>query len=201
MSKGEVTRRLIVDRALELATQLGLEGLSLGTLATDLSLSKSGLFAHFKSKETLQLAVLDSAIERFVSCVVAPAVREPRGEPRVRAMFENWFGWITEQCGPGGCLFMSLSHEYDDRPGAIRDKLASAQRDWWRTLSKAAQLAIDAGHFRRDLDAEQFAQEVLGIGMAYQHATRLLHDPRAEKRARTAFAALVERSKKPSSRH
>ncbi|HEY0783158.1 MAG TPA: TetR/AcrR family transcriptional regulator, partial [Thermoanaerobaculia bacterium] len=114
MTKGEQTRIEIVDRALALAGEVGLEELSLGVLAAGMNLSKSGLFAHFKSKEALQLAVLERAIDLFIQDVVVPALRQPRGEPRVRALFEGNMRWILNE---GRCFFMALTQEFDDRPG------------------------------------------------------------------------------------
>jgi AcrR family transcriptional regulator len=195
VSKGEVTRRAIIDRALDRAGEVGLEGVTLGVLAEDLQLSKSGLFAHFKSKEALQLEVIDAAVQRFVAEVVRPAISEPRGEPRVRALADRYVKWIGGGDHRGGCLFMALSYEYDDRPGTIRDRLVRNQRDWLDTIAHAARLAVDEGHFHDDLDAEQFAWEFLGISMAYHQASRLFEDPAAETRARTAFTALIERSR------
>ncbi|MFZ5468224.1 MAG: TetR/AcrR family transcriptional regulator [Myxococcota bacterium] len=194
MRKGEETRRQIVERALALAGEVGLEGVTLGTLAAALDLSKSGLFAHFRSKEALQLQVLERAVERFVDAVVRPALLEPRGEPRVRELFERYLAWIRRGSSRGGCLFMSLSNEYDDRPGVVRDRLVRSQKEWLSTLARAASLAVDEEQFRADLDCEQLAYEVLGIGMAFQHAHKLLGDPRAEKRARVAFSDLLSRA-------
>jgi AcrR family transcriptional regulator len=196
VSKGEETRREIVDRALALAGAVGLEGLSLGTLAADVKLSKSGLFAHFKSKESLQLEVLQRAIERFVGEVVMPALARPRGEPRVLALFDRYLAWIRGGERRGGCVFIALSQEYDDRPGPVRDLLVKSQRDWHMTLVRAAGIAVAEGHFRADLEVEQFAYEAMGIGMAFQQLFKLLDDPTAEQRARAAFEALVARSRR-----
>jgi AcrR family transcriptional regulator len=197
VSKGERTRREIVDRALALAGEVGFEGLSLGVLAASLNLSKSGLFAHFKSKETLQLEVLEEAIDRFVKHVVLPAVTKGRGEPRVRALFENYLDWIRGPERAGGCLFMALTQEYDDRPGAVHDLLVQSQKDWLGAVARAAKIAVEEGHFDKDLDREQFAYEFLGFGMAYQHSNGLLGDAKAEKRARAAFEGLIQRSRRP----
>ena len=205
MSKGLRTRREIVDRALYMALDLGLEGVTLGTLATELHLSKSGLFAHFRSKEALQLAVIAEAIERFTSVVVVPALSQPRGEPRVAALFERFLLWVNgvplpdggaPAFGGGRCIFMALSEEYDDRPGEIRDTLVRAQRAWRDTIARAARVAVDTGHFRGDLDAEQFAYEFMGVIMSYKHAHKLLDDPGAESRAHTAFQGLLARSRR-----
>jgi AcrR family transcriptional regulator len=193
--KGELTRDAIVDRALDLATRLGLEGLTIGALADDLGLSKSGLFAHFGSKQALQIAVIDAAIQKFVNVVVTPALRCKRGEPRVRALFERWFDWVRPSMAEAGCFFVAASVEFDDRPGIVRDRLATAQRDWLGTLAQAARIAVDQGHFRADLDAPQFAFEGYGIALAYHHVARLLDDKDAEARARTAFESLIERAR------
>src|SRR5216110_1068336 len=116
MSKGERTKTAILEHATGLASQVGLTGLTIGVLADDLDLSKSGLFAHFQSKEALQLQVLEFAAERFVATVVRPALSTPRGEPRVRAMFENWLKWPKESALPGGCFFVAAAVELDDQP-------------------------------------------------------------------------------------
>jgi AcrR family transcriptional regulator len=195
-SKGERTRHEIVERALALAGEVGLEGVSLGVLAAGMNLSKSGLFAHFKSKEALQLAVMQTGIDRFVRLVVLPALTRARGEPRVKALFDNYLGWIHGPEPKGSCLFMALAQEYDDRPGPLRDLLVQSQRDWQATIARAARIAVEEGHFRADLDAQQFAYEVVGLGMAYQHLHKLLADPKAEGRARAAFADLLARSRR-----
>jgi AcrR family transcriptional regulator len=195
VSKGEQTRQEIVERALAQAGEVGLEGLSLGVLAAGMSLSKSGLFAHFRSKEALQIAVLRRAIDDFIRDVIVPALRQPRGEPRLRTMFDLHLTWIHGNARHGSCFFMALTHEYDDRPGPVRDLLVQSQRDWYDTIARAARTAVEEGHFRADLDLEQFAYEFVGIGMVFQQAAKLLENPQAEARARTAFAALVDRSR------
>ena len=123
MGKGEITRHAILERATALASRSGLEGISIGHLAEDLGLSKSGLFAHFGSKEALQVEILRFAAERFVENVVRPALAQPRGEPRVRAIFERWIAWDRSHSVPGGCLFVAAASELDDRPGPARDEL------------------------------------------------------------------------------
>jgi len=191
MSKGEETRTVILDTALELASMDGLEGLSIGSLAREVGLSKSGLFAHFNSKENLQLGVLETAVERFVATVVTPALGAPRGEPRVRAMFENWLAWARAPFLPGGCVFVATANELDDRPGPLRDALVAAQEQWLGTLAKAAGIAVAEGHFRADLEADQFAYELYSILLAYHLFRRLLRDPKAEERSRKAFERLL----------
>jgi len=191
MSKGAATKDRIIERALRTASVEGLEGISLGRLAADVGMSKSGLFAHFASKEELQLDVLEAASARFVDVVVRPAMQEPRGEPRVRSMFEHWLVWERHESLPGGCVFMHAAAELDDRPGPARDALVHWQRQWLDVLAKAARIAIDAGHFRAELDPALFAFQQLGLVLGYYHARRLLNDALAEEHVRTAFDALV----------
>lgn len=195
MSKGEETRQEIVEKALVMAGEVGLEGLSLGVLAAAVNLSKSGLFAHFRSKEALQLEVLQKAIDNFIRDVAVPALRQPRGEPRLRTLFDQYLAWVHGNAGNGSCFFMALTHEYDDRPGPVRDLLVQSQRDWYDTIGRAARAAVEEGHFRADLDLEQFAYEFVGIGMVFQQVAKLLENPRAEARARVAFEALLDRSR------
>lgn len=190
MGRGAQTRDQILDRALKLASRDGLGGLSIGGLAAELGMSKSGLFGHFGSKEELQVQVLRAAADRFASYVVHPAFAAPRGEPRVRALFERWLAWEDHEM-PGGCVMIAASTELDDQPGPPRDYLVSVQQLWTDTIARSARLAADEGHFRVDLDCEQFAFELRGIMNAYHHAKRLLGDARAEPRARAAFERLV----------
>ncbi|HET7042818.1 MAG TPA: TetR/AcrR family transcriptional regulator, partial [Gemmatimonadales bacterium] len=136
MSKGTITRERIVDQALKDASLEGLEGLSLGRLADEVGMSKSGLFAHFGSKEELQKQVLAAAAERFTAIVVRPALTAPRGLPRVRAMFEGWLRWERDESVPGGCVFTHAQAELDDKPGPVRDALAAWQRQWKEMLAK-----------------------------------------------------------------
>lgn len=191
MSKGAATRERILEHALATASVEGLEGISLGRLALDVGMSKSGLFAHFESKEALQLDVLSAAAEKFQQIVVRPGFAAPRGEPRVRALFEHWMRWERNESMPGGCIFMHATAELDDRPGPARDKLVDWQRQWVDALAKAARIAVDEGHFRADLDPALFAFQQYGLAMAYFHARRLFEDPRAEDKVLRAFDALV----------
>lgn len=198
VSKGEQTRQEIVERALSLAGEVGLEGLSLGVLAAGMNLSKSGLFAHFRSKEALQLEVLQRAIDHFVEDVVTPALKTPRGEARLRLLFDRYLGWVHGNGRRGSCFFMALTHEYDDRPGPIRDLLVQSQSDWYDAIARVARAAVEAGYLRADLDLDQFAYEFVGIGMVFQQVAKLLENPRAEARARAAFETLLERSRPPA---
>jgi len=190
MAKGPETRDRILETAFRLAAREGLDGLSLSTLAGELGLSKSGLFAHFGSKEELQLEMLRVASERFVEKVMAPAFRQPRGLPRLRALFDNWRDWVTSL--PGGCIFVAAAAEVDDREGPIRAFVVAQQRELLKALARTARICVEEGHFRSDLDIEQFAFEVLSIYLGYHELQRLLRDPRAEQRARRAYTRLLE---------
>ena len=191
MSKGNTTRARIVETALRAASVDGLEGISLGKVAGDIGMSKSGLFAHFDSKEALQVDVIEAAAEKFAAVVVVPALSAPRGKPRLRALFEHWLKWEQNESLPGGCVFMHAVAELDDRPGPVRDALVRQQTMWLDTLAKAVRLTIDAGQFRRDVDPSLFAFQLYGIVVAYYHASRLFRDPAAKEHAERAFDAVV----------
>jgi AcrR family transcriptional regulator len=196
VAKGEETRDRIVRHALELSSTQGLEGISIGVLASDLGLSKSGLFAHFGSKEELQVAILQLVAQRFEQEVVLPAFRAPRGEPRIRRLFDRWMDWVSD-AAQGGCPFVAASFELDDKVDSRpRDYLVTAQRLLLATLARAAQIAKEEGHFRSDLDTEQFAFDLDGIMLSYSHWKRLLRDAKAEARGRAAFEALLVRSRR-----
>jgi AcrR family transcriptional regulator len=192
--KGAATREAIVDRAIDLARRVGLEGLTIGRLAEDLDLSKSGLFAHFRSKEMLQVQVLEGAAARFVALVLEPAVKAPRGEPRLRMLFDRWMEWERR---PGGCVFVQAAADLDDRDSRARDRLVELQRQWLDAIATTARGAVREGHFTSDVDAVQFAHDLNGIILAYHHAARLLRDAAAETRARTAFEALLRAARSP----
>jgi AcrR family transcriptional regulator len=200
MSKGQATRDAIVREALVQATRVGLEGLSLGVLAERLALSKSGLFAHFKSKEAMQRAVLEHAIELFAHHVVLPALAKPRGRPRLVALFHNFLAWKRGEPTPDGCVFAQLSVEYDDRPGILRDLLVESQLEWRRTIATCVEKAIAEGHFRADLDTAQFAFDFSGIAMSYGESHKLLAMPEALARAEHAFQRLLDDASAPRRR-
>ena len=155
-------------------------------------MSKSGLFAHFRSKESLQVEVLQRARERFIDVVMRPALAAPRGVARVRALFDGWMRW---QAGAdAGCIFVAASAEFDDQPGLVRDELVRSEQDWLDTMATVAGTAVAEGEFREQLDIEQFAYEMHGIMLAHHHASRLLRSPRSDERARRALDALITRS-------
>ena len=191
MSKRERTRELILDEAVALASQVGLEGLSIGSLASRLSLSKSGLFAHFGSKQDLQVLTLKQAQWSFQQDVFQPALAELAGLPRLRALFSNWLVWL-ERDRPGGCLMLAASAEYDDRPGAVRDLLVAGERELRGAIAKAIRLAIDAGHLAPHTDPWQLGFEIVGIVLATHHDRRLLCDARSSSRAQHAFERLIQ---------
>lgn len=172
-----------------MASEMGLEGLTIGALASDLGLSKSGLFAHFRSKERLQLDVLDAAAEQFRVQVFLPALSVARGEPRLNAIFDNWLSWAEGL--PGGCLFLAGALEWDDRSGAVRDRLV----DWFEALEKglarAAELAVQQGHLRAEVEPQQFAFDMHAIAIKFHINRRLLRSDSARSRAQHSFARLV----------
>jgi AcrR family transcriptional regulator len=199
-TKGEQTRAAILDEALKLASRLGLEGLTVGSLADATGMSKSGLFAHFGSREEMQLAVLEHAARRYGEVVLIPVLKIERGLPRLRAMFERWLNWTVTAGLPGGCIMISAANEYDDRPGPIRDAVIANQRRGSALCERAVRLAIEEGHLRTDTDPEQIAFEMLGIVLASHNHRRLLGDTEARRRALTAFDELVARHAAPSKR-
>lgn len=192
MGKGEETRRAILDRATTLASRIGIEGLTIGSLASTLGLSKSGLYAHFQSKEALQLQVLEFASELFSERVLRPALRAPRGEPRLRALFERWQAWATQNPKQSGCIFVGAAVELDDRPSVLRDRLVAMQKDWLELLANVVRTGIDEGHFRKDVDPEQMAYELNGATLGFHHAYRLMRDPQAQERAERQFERLLD---------
>jgi AcrR family transcriptional regulator len=188
MGRGDETREIILDEAGRLARRVGLGGLTIGSLARQTGMSKSGLFAHFGSKESLQLQVLDHAIERFTTEVVRPAIKEPRGEPRLRALFDGWLAWDSTE---GGCPLVAATFELDDQPGPVREHLVANQRDWLDTIATVVSSGMTEGHFRSETDPRQFAQDLDGVMLAYHVASRLLADPQAAVRARRGLDALL----------
>ena len=197
VAKGEATRQAILARAFELANVIGVSGLSIGRLAEATGLSKSGLFAHFGSKEALEVAVVDEAARQFVQEVMVPALRQPRGEPRVRALFERWLAWGQQ---PGGCFFVGATAELDDRPGPPRDAMVQACKDWIDALATAVRIAVAEGHLRADADPDQVAFELYGIMMGSHTFSRFLREPDALARTRRAFERLLASYRAPGHR-
>lgn len=189
MGKGELTREAILEQATEIASRLGLAGLTIGSLADRVQMSKSGLFSHFRSKESLQLQVLAHARESFVDQVVRPALSAPRGEARMHALFDRWLA--CERDSAAGCLFVSAASEFDDQPGVIRDELVRDHQDLTDVIAQMFRAAVAEGHFREDADPEQFAHDLHGVMFGHFYAHRLLGDPAAEARTRRGFEALL----------
>ena len=192
-TKGEQTRAAILDTALAVASKLGLEGLTIGSLADATGMSKSGLFAHFGSREDLQLAVLEHAAQRYGETVLKPVLKIERGLPRLRALFERWLDWTVASGLPGGCIMIAAAAEYDDRPGPIRDAVIANQGRGNAVCERAVRLAVEEGHLCPETDPEQIAFEMLGIVLAHHNHRRLLGDKEARKRALVAFDQLVAR--------
>ncbi len=187
MSKGEETKEEILRAAFRVASMLGLHGLSIGSLAKEVGMSKSGLFAHFKSKENLQLEVLQWISEMFFADVIAPALKAPRGEPRLRALLENWMNWHESKNVPGGCVIISAATEFDDQPGPVKDHLQASHANLVESLTRVINGGIEEGHFRADIDPEQFAFELYSLNLGFHHYNRLLGDPVAKDRLKTAY--------------
>src|SRR5687768_5303763 len=135
--KGVRTRTSILDRAVDLASLEGLQGLTIGRLAEELGMSKSGLFAHFGSKEELQLAVIEAASERYIQEIFLPALALPRGFPRLMAICQSWLSYVERRVFPGGCFFAAASFEFDGRPGPVRDQIRKLMDEWIGALEKA----------------------------------------------------------------
>jgi AcrR family transcriptional regulator len=191
MTKGHLTRTAILGEAVAMASVHGLKGLSIGRLAESTGLSKSGLFGHFGSKQALQRAVLERAVEDFRIRVILPALREPTGLARLRRLFADWIGWAAADDKLGGCPLLGACIELDDQPGELRDYLVDRQRAWLDCISRMATNAVACSEFRGDLDGEQFAFEFHSIGLGFNFAYRLLDDVKARQRAEAAFAGLV----------
>jgi AcrR family transcriptional regulator len=192
-TKGERTRSAILDEALRLVSKAGLDGLTIGTLAEATGMSKSGLFAHFGSREELLLAVLAHGQAQFGEVVFRPAISKPRGLARLRAMFVNWLEWTESAELPGGCPMIGGASEFDDKPGPVRDMLAGGQRSWAETLKRAVRQAIDEGQLAAGTDPEQIAFEMFGIALVVHHHRRLLGYRKARERALTALDSLFKR--------
>jgi len=196
MRKGEQTRAAILDVALELASRNGLEGLTIGLLADRMSMSKSGVFAHFGSREDLQLEVVKLYHHRFEQEVFYPSITETRGLPRLVAMYTRWVKRVSVEIA-SGCIYISGAVEYDDREGPIREELVSMVRAWQGALLRSVQQAIELQHLRAGVDAEQLVFEMHGLILALHHDARFLRNPGAVERARAGFERLIEHYRNP----
>jgi AcrR family transcriptional regulator len=199
LPKGQQTRASIVSAALALAEQLGLEGLSIGAVAERMRMSKSGVFAHFGSREELQLSVLAEYERLFTQEVFEPALAQPRGLPRLHALFDNWMKRVAQEI-ESGCLFISGAVEFDDRPGTVRDALVRVVQAWLLALERAVQQAADAGHLSANDQESQVVFEIHGLILALHFEARFLNKPGALMRARRGFEHVLQRySTQPAS--
>ena len=192
LQKGQQTKAAIIDAALGLATQIGLEGLSIGALAEVTQMSKSGVFAHFGSREELQISVIREYHARFEQEVFYPAMNQARGLPRLRAMFANWMQRTSVEID-SGCLYISGAVEFNDREGPVRDALASSVQTWLAALKRAIQSARELGHLRADVDDEQVLFEIHGLILALHYEARFLRSPTSLARAHAGFDNILRR--------
>lgn len=190
MPKGQQTKAAIVEAALGLATQVGIAGLSIGALAEVTHMSKSGVFAHFGSREEMQISVIREYFNRFEQEVFYPALHTERGLPRVEALFSNWIKRVAVEI-QSGCIFISGAVEFDDRPGPVRDALASSVQVWLGALYRAVVLAKQCGHLRPDSDEQQMAFEIHGLILALHYEARFLQNPGSIERAHRGFCSIL----------
>ena len=192
MSKGQRTRAAIVDAALEQASAAGLEGLTIGALAERMKMSKSGVFAHFGSREDLQIAVLQAYEQRFVGDVLKAALPESRGLPRLVRLLRHWLARTEAEANRRGCIWISGASEYDDRPGAVRDELVRMIDGWRAELGRAIDLAISEGHLVAATRADELIFNINGVILALHHDARLLRSPDAAAMACRALDRLID---------
>jgi AcrR family transcriptional regulator len=197
LHKGQQTRATILDAALALASHMGLEGLSIGALAEVTQMSKSGVFAHFGSREELQISVIREYHARFEEEVFFPAMNEARGLPRLEALFERWVRRVSVEID-SGCIYISGAVEFDDRPGPVRDALAGMVQAWHAALARAIAIAIDEGQLRPDTDRDQLLFEIHGLILALHHDARFLRIPGAPDRARNGLRRLLDHYRMPA---
>lgn len=190
--KGERTRQSILERAVDLASLEGLEGLTIGRLADDLGMSKSGLFAHFGSKEELQLATVEAASQRYITEIFRPAIEAPRGYPRLIAICDAWLSYLRRNVFPGGCFFAAASFEFDSRPGPVRDLVRRMMNDWIGALEKAIRMGQEEGHIRKDVDPSDLAFELNSLFFGANFAHYLRNDEHALERAHRAVKSRLE---------
>lgn len=196
MRKGEMTRATILDAALELASRDGIEGLTIGVLAEKMHMSKSGVFAHFGSREDLQIEIVKLYHHRFEQDVFYPSLKESRGLPRLQMMFTRWVNVVAVEI-THGCIYISGAVEYDDRPGEIREQLMTMILAWRGALHRCIRQAIDMGHLCEDIDVEQMVYEIYGLILALHHDARFLRLPDSAIRAKNSFDRLINSYRPP----
>lgn len=188
------TRQEILRTSMDIASAGGLEGLSIGRLATELKMSKTGIFAHFGSKEQLQLATVDAAKQVFLQQVIQPSLTHSRGIPRLRAMLENWIGYVERIVFRGGCFFAAASAEFDSRPGSVRDEIASVTKAWLIALQDEIAFARSSKQLGTDVDPVQVAFELHAFVQEANWAFKLFNDKSAFSHARQAIARCIDSS-------
>jgi AcrR family transcriptional regulator len=198
VAKGARTRESILRVAVNLASVEGLEGLTIGRMADKLKMSKSGLFAHFGSKEELQLATVDMARKIFVEHVIRPALTRPAGMPRLWALCENWLEHVETRVFEGGCFFTAASFEFDSRPGPVRESIVAAMREWLRVLSRAVDEARKAGHLNASVHPQQFAFEAYSLAIGAYWGHELLGDKKALSNVRSSILGRIRASATPA---
>ncbi len=191
MIRGDNTKNTILDAGLEMASLLGLEAVTIGSLAKETGMSKSGLFAHFNSKENLQIEILKHAEADFTEYVIIPAIRTRAGLPRINKLVKNWIEWGEKLTG--GCIFVTAGTEFTDRPGKVRDYLLLQQQNWIHSLGRFAKSAVKAGDFLPDIDPEQFAFELYSLLLGFHHYHRLLNDPKTKSRQKKSLENLLDK--------
>src|SRR5579863_1129746 len=192
------TRERILERGLALMSQAGLAGVTLGVLADQVGMSKSGLFAHFRSKEDVQVELLTHTAEFAEARVVAPSMTVSEGLPRLRALIRNWFGWAQRAGLPGGCPVAAGLFEFDDIEGPVRDKILELEARWRSLVTELVRHAVELGHLRKDLEVDQFVWELSGIYLGHHAAHRFLRAADADPRAQTAVESLIDRAMRPA---
>jgi AcrR family transcriptional regulator len=193
LHKGQQTKLVIIDAALGLAAQIGLEGLSIGVLAEVTGMSKSGVFAHFGSREELQISVIREYFARFEQEIFYPALEGSRGLPRLKALFSNWMKRVTVEI-QSGCIFISGAVDFDDRPGPVRDALASSVKIWLAAVQRAVVQAKEEGQLAADADERQICFEIHGLILAVHYEARFLKTPGSLERANKAFDQILARN-------
>lgn len=196
-SKGRQTRQAIIDCALQMAGRIGLEGLSIGVLADRMGMSKSGVFAHFGSREDLQIAVIRAYHTQFEQEVFYPAIARERGMPRLAAMVQRWLQRVSVEMETG-CIYISSAVEFDDRPGTVRDALVAMVQTWHDAVRRAIEQAIECGHLKADTDSQQLLFQIHGYILALHHDARLLRLPNALDLACRSVDALLRQQATPT---
>jgi AcrR family transcriptional regulator len=191
----KATRDRILDAGLDLLSASGFAGVTIGVLANHVGMSKSGLFAHFKSKEDIDIALLERMVEVAHKHVVVPAMRAQEGLSRLTALVENWFGWSTKAGLVGGCPAAAGMFELDDVEGRVREKLLELEKQWNEMLKQFIAESIATGDLRQDLDIDQFIWELMGFYLNHHASRRFMRNRDANMRARKAFQGLIDRSR------